>query len=76
MSVMLYPCFVLPCQWICLFCVLRVCEMFGQTIISMKLGMYNQFRFVKQLTSKYIMSWRVQVQKKQLHVLTLCISYT
>ena len=25
-------CFVLPYQWICLFCVLRVCELFGETI--------------------------------------------
>ena len=32
-SIMLYHCmFVLPCQWICLFCVLRVCELFGETI--------------------------------------------
>ena len=32
-SVILYPCmFVLLCQWICLFCVLRVCELFGETI--------------------------------------------
>ena len=28
-------CFVLPCQWICLFCVLRVCELFGETIRNM-----------------------------------------
>ena len=31
-------CFVLPCQWICLFCVLRVngvCELFSETIRNM-----------------------------------------
>ena len=25
----------LPCQWICLFCVLRVCKLFGETIRNM-----------------------------------------
>ena len=24
--------YLLLCQWICLFCVLRVCELFGKTI--------------------------------------------
>ena len=34
---MLYPCmFVLPCQWICLFCVFDgVCELFGEPIRDM-----------------------------------------
>ena len=31
MSVMLYPC-VLLCSCVCLFCVMRVCELFGETI--------------------------------------------
>ena len=26
---------VLPCQWICLFCVLHVCELFVETIRNM-----------------------------------------
>ena len=33
-------CFVLPCQWICLFCVLRVCELFGETIRNMYIKPY------------------------------------
>ena len=31
--------FVFLCQWICLFCVFRVCELFGDTIRNM-LGVF------------------------------------
>ena len=39
-SVMLYPCMFcvalsMDLQWICLFCVLRVCELFDETICNM-----------------------------------------
>ena len=45
------------------------CIMTIKRVISMKLGMYDQFHFEKQVTSKYMMLWTGQVQKKQRHLL-------